>query len=124
MAFSEGLREFQRVLEHRRRDVLIVATLTAHESIKLGSPVTGAAGQPVRSGNLKNSWQYEFDNPTEPTSSVVSTNVEYAVPIEEGAGPFGPMHLRSQVGGFHSVAQTVAGWLRVVAHAVRVVNPE
>jgi hypothetical protein len=85
-------------------------------AIQFGSELTGSPGQPVDTGNLRNAWIRE--NPSE-NVSIVSTNVEYAQSIEDGIGPHGPLTLRSAVGGFHSVALTVAGFDRIVDAAVR-----
>lgn len=80
-------------------------------SIQEGSEITGAPGQPVDTGNLRASWQLTFPGEWVAESS---TGVEYAPPIEHGVGPYGPLTLRSQVGGFHSVALTAAGADRIV----------
>jgi hypothetical protein len=93
------------------REHFAAVVLEAHRSIQSGSELTGAPGQPVATGNLRNSWQFEF--PT-PDSARISTNVEYAQPIEDGIGRFGPLTLRSAVGGFHSVAMTVANFDRII----------
>jgi hypothetical protein len=97
-------------------ETFVRAVQLTTESIVEGSPITGAPGQPVRTGNLKASWQTSFESPL---SARISTNVEYALPIEEGVGRFGPLTLRSAVGGFGSVKLTVANFDRVVEQAKR-----
>lgn len=99
--------------------VFIGAVVLAHDSIKEGSPLTGAPGQPVDAGNLRNSWLFEFDDPTHPKSAVIGTAVEYAEPIEDGVGRFGPLTLRSAVGGFHSVHETVVNFDRILEESKR-----
>lgn len=127
MSFSDDLRAFREKVLQRSRDVFVGATGDLHESVTEGSPVTGAPGQPVDTGNLKASWQQTFP---EEWQSLVATNVEYAPAIEEGIQePYttadgtevvpGPMTLRSEVGGFHSVKLTRAAWPRVVESVVR-----
>lgn len=86
------------------------------QSIQFGSSITGSPGQPVDTGNLRNAWIRE--NPSE-NVSIVSTNVEYAQSIEDGIGPHGPLTLRSAVGGFHSVALTVAGFDLIMSAAMQ-----
>lgn len=108
--------------ERRNREVIaqlgtmlqsvFVGTATeALRSIKEGSELTGAPGQPVDTGNLRNSWLLEFPDQDHAT---ISTNVIYAEAIEDGTGRFGPLHLRSSVGGWHSVAATAANIDRIV----------
>lgn len=91
--------------------MFVAVGLEAHRSIQSGSEITGSPGQPVDTGNLRNSWQL-----TRETDSLITidTPVEYAQPIEDGVGRYGPLELRSAVGGFHSVALTVAGLGRIV----------
>ena len=84
----------------------------AHESIQTGSPITGAPGQPVDTGNLRASWQLAF-----PSADVaeISTKSEYAMPNETGVRHDGrPYVQRSPVGGRHSVALTIAGFQKIV----------
>lgn len=100
-----------------RREALFVNVASAVKaSVQSGSPVTGSPGQPVQTGHLKGSWHLEFESPT---AAVISTNVEYAPPIEEGVGPHGALTLRSQVGGWHSVKMTRAGFQRLVQHEAK-----
>lgn len=94
------------------RRVFTNAALTLHDSIVNGSPITGSPGQPVDSGRLKASWIPEFP---EANRFETTTNVPYARIIEDNLRG---ATLRSSVGGFHSVALTVAGFSRIVDHAV------
>lgn len=111
MTFSEELNRFSRKLPPMAHDVFVNVASAVKQSITDGSAVTGAPGQPVQTGNLKASWQLTFESPTE---ALIATNVEYAPAIEEGIARGGkPMHLRSQVGGFHSVALSAAGLQRI-----------
>ena len=89
------------------QEVLVAVVQKAHESITEGSPITGAPGQP--------SWIAAFP---EAMVGEITTNIVYAPPIEEGVGRYGPLTLRSQVGGFHSVQMTVAGIQQLVDAAV------
>lgn len=102
--------------------VLDVATELAKQSIQFGSPLTGALGQPVDEGTLRNSFMVERPSPTERT---IATNLPYAQSIEDGlsyAHGGTPMTLRSAVGGFHSIAQTVANFDRIADAAVEAVG--
>lgn len=116
MSFTDDLQAFRLKMEQRAKDTLAEAVTLVHESITVGSPITGAPGQPVDTGNLLASWQATF--PDDVTGRV-ATNVVYAPGIEDGVGPHGPITQRSRVGGFHSVKLTVASWDRVQAEALR-----
>lgn len=106
-AFGDQVRAFERKVEVRSREVFVNVAAAAHESIVNGSPVTGAPGQPVDTGNLRNSWILSFPSPTE---AMISTNVEYAPYVEDNVrGVTFKNH------GPHSVALTVAGLDKIVA---------
>lgn len=121
MGFADDLRIFAAKVQARNQAVFVNTCAAAKDSIQNGSPVTGAPGQPVDTSNLKASWQLTFDSPS---SALISTNVVYAPFIEEGVAPVRSgnvtgttkqrLTLRSPVGGFHSVALTVAGLSRIV----------
>lgn len=137
MAFADDIHRFSLKLERQSGDVFVGVAQAVHESVVEGSPVTGAPGQPVDTGALKASWQLTFP---EQMLARVTTNLDYAEPIENGiqrpyvrsqASTFGferihvtprPMVLRSQVGGFHSVKLTRANFQRLVDHTARQVT--
>lgn len=120
--FKRDIAEFQRLLARRQRAAFLDAAGVALESIKVGSLLTGAPGQPVDTGNLRNSWEKEITSAS--TGRIFST-AEYAEAIEEGIGPHGPMSVRSQVGGFHSAKLTVAAWDRIMSASVeKIVSKE
>jgi hypothetical protein len=114
MSFSDQVRSFALKVDGQARDVFVGTVAAAAASITDGSALTGAPGQPVDTGALKASWQTVFETPT---SAVIGTNLVYAPLIEDGiSGKTGqPLTLRSQVGGFHSVALTVLNFDRIVA---------
>lgn len=112
MTFADDLNKFSVTCQTRSNDVFVGCVDEAFNSVVLGSPITGAPGQPVDTGVLRASWQKYF---TSPTQAQISTNVAYAEPIEDGIGRYGPMTLRSSVGGFHSVAMTIAAFSRIVS---------
>lgn len=108
--FSEQVRRWTRQTTTRSREVFVNVANHVHRSVQTGSETTGAPGQPVDTGALRNSWQLTFES----TEALISTGLVYAPPIEDGVGPHGPLTLRSEVGGFHSVALTRAGFDRIV----------
>lgn len=108
MSFDRDLAAFVAKTEAKRRAVFVNTVSAVKDSVVNGSPITGAPGQPVDTGTLKNSWVAEFDTSE---SATISTNVEYAPVIEDNLRG---ATLRSQVGGFHSVKLTVAGFQRLV----------
>lgn len=111
-AFAEQLHAFTLKVEARNQAIFVNTVSAVKSSITDGSPLTGAPGQPVDTGALKNSWQMAFNSATQAT---ISTNIKYAPVIEEGIGRYGPLTLRSQVGGFGSVKLTRAGFNHLVA---------
>lgn len=113
-AFLTQLKNFNVKARRQVLNAFVFATEELRRSVTIGSEVTGAPGQPVKTGNLRSSWIGDFVGPT---SWLLSTNVEYAVYIEDGGNSYGPFTLRSQVGGFHSVKLTVSNWDRVVEFA-------
>lgn len=122
MSFESDIDRFVVKLEGRAQTMVPEIGLAVHESIQTGSPITGAPGQPVDTGNLRASWQFRL---VSPEVAEITTNVEYAPAIEAGIGPHGPMTVRSEVGGFHSVAMTVANFDRLVDHVLnRDTRPE
>jgi len=113
-SFKNQLKGFGITTETKVRNAFVFATQEVRESVVNGSEVTGAPGQPVDTSNLKTSWQGDFLSRTE---WELSTNVAYAIYIEDGGNDLGPFQLRSQVGGFHSVKLTRANWDRIVEFA-------
>ena len=112
MAFADDLQRFTLKMRGRTGDVFVGVAAAVKDSIVNGSPITGSPGQPVDTGFLKNSWQLVFDSPT---LALIETDTVYAPNIEDGIAASGKqMHLRSAVGGFHSVALTRAGFQRIV----------
>ncbi len=116
MSFAADIQRFTMQTDRRLHDVFVRCTEEVQRSVVEGSEITGAPGQPVQTGALRASWIPQFiDRNTWQTS----TNLTYAPIIEENQRG---ATLRSQVGGFHSVAATVAGWVRIVDFANRAVT--
>jgi len=110
--FRRGIESWVESVETDSHAVFVAVATEVHRSVTVGSPVTGAPGQPVQRGTLRDSWIPEF---TSRWTFQTTTNLPYALPIELGIGPFGPLTLRSQVGGFHSVARTRVGFPSIIA---------
>lgn len=117
MTFQSDLADFVRKTEAKRRAVFVNTVSATKDSIVNGSPLTGAPGQPVDTANLRDSWDHQFQASGE--AATIFTNVEYAPIIEDNIRG---ATLRSQVGGFHSVKLTVAGFQRIVDAETRKVN--
>jgi hypothetical protein len=112
MSFADDLNRFARGTAPVAVDeTLVDIVLEAKRAMQFGSELTGSPGSPVDSGNLRNSWQMEFESPR---VALISTTVVYAAAIEDGVGPHGPLTLRSAVGGFHSRKLLIAGWSSLV----------
>ena len=113
---SDDLRRFNEKLDRERRETFVEVVEAVHGSIVEGSPVTGAPGQPVDIGTLKGSWIMDFP---EEDRALITTHLIYGPPIEDGVGKYGPLTLRSEVGGFHSVKLTRAGFQALVDDVIR-----
>jgi hypothetical protein len=99
------------MMRKRQERLFMRTTEKMHESIVWGSPLTGAPGQPVDTGDLKRSWQLTFPGSWLSRSA---SGLEYAPGIEAGMGKNGSLTLRSAVGGFHSRKLTRAGFQKLV----------
>lgn len=113
MSFGLDVKRFSDKVEGYRRAIAERATEIAFASIVEGSPITGAPGQPVDTGNLKGSWAIVRG----PLVNLITTPVIYAPQIEDGTRAGRALTLRSQVGGFHSLALTRVAWPRIVQAA-------
>jgi len=123
MSFADDLQRFAAKTQGKSNALFINVASGVKESIVNGSAVTGAPGQPVDTGNLKDSWQLTFEGKH---SALISTNVAYAPVIEDNLrssfDPRGAMPVKdalrkpvkSTVGGFHSVKLTVGAFDRIV----------
>lgn len=91
----------------------------AHDSITVGSPLTGAPGQPVGTGTLRDSWEKSYPAPN---TALIATSEPYARQEEDGIsyahGGKSPIDQHSGVGGPHSLKLTVAGMQRLLDAAV------
>lgn len=132
MSFDQDLNRFALKLDARVKAVFLGTAAKIHKSITMGSTTTGAPGQPVDTGFLRNSWTLVNG----PVSADISTNVAYAPVIEHNLrtayNPAGVMPrdrtnpngssrrpVKSTVGGHHSVKLTVAGADRLQAETLR-----
>lgn len=110
MSFQEDMDRFVRKV-HDRHDRLFRACVNhAERSIKVGSSVTGAPGQPVKTGALLKSWRTVRGKRK---ATIASYGVYYAPIIEDNRRG---AQLRSKVGGFHSVKLTRNNWNKLVRH--------
>lgn len=147
MSFGEDLRAFRDTVVGRSRATFLGSVNAVHGSIREGSEISGAPGQPIDTSDLFNSWQETYP---EDWVGQTATNLEYAETIEHGQQqPYvtspaervieetgqvisveggtqvtpGPMTVRSKVGGFHSVKLTRAAWPRLLEDVVSKVAP-
>lgn len=121
MSFASDLAAFRLKVTHAVPAVYVGVATRAHKSIVgdgAPDPVTGAPGQPVDTGYLKNSWTLAIGK----VEALIQTNAKYARAIEDGIGPHGPLTLRSRVGGFHSVGLTITGASAIQRQVVAELN--
>lgn len=114
--FTKALKRFNVGSLRRVKSAVAFAREEVVRSVKYGSELTGAPGQPVDTSNLVNSWTESFPSQYE---WLFATNVEYAIYIEHGSNDIAAFTLRSEVGGFHSVKLTIASWDRIAEFAAR-----
>lgn len=111
MTFTGDIRRFTLKLNARERDIFTGVVDLTHDSIQNGSAITAAPGQPVDTGNLRDSWQKRYESSS---VALVATKVEYAPYVEENVrGVTFKNH------GPHSVKLTVASFDRIVEHVTR-----
>lgn len=115
MSFGLDVKRFSEKAMNHARKIADRATEMAYSSIVEGSPLTGAPGQPVDTGALKGSWIIQFG----PLRNEISSHLIYAPMIEDGTRAGRALVLRSQVGGFHSLALTRIAWSKIVDEATR-----
>jgi hypothetical protein len=117
MSYKEDIDRFTFNVSKRVAAVSANAAFKVHESITVGSALTGAPGQPVDTNTLLSSWAVV---PQDLFTWLISTNVRYARNIEYGISRWGtPITIRSAVGGIGSVRLTRTAWPRIVDDAVR-----
>lgn len=114
ITFATKLKNFSKSAKATVTAARLIAQNEVVRSIKRGSEITGAPGQPVDTSALLNSW---IESRPAPNIWEFSTDLEYAEYIEDGGNDLGPFTLRSEVGGFHSVKLTEASWKEVVEYA-------
>ena len=114
MSFARDMQRF--VDKARGRTTMLHDACIGHvyASITVGSSITGAPGQPVKSGDLLKSWKVAPGGRRATTR--IYSDSPYADIIEDNKR--GAV-LRSSVGGFHSVKMTRIGWRALVAHELR-----
>ena len=112
--FAATVRQWTLEVRDKDRAVFVGVAGALKESVVEGSPITGAPGQPVDTGFLKSSWILAIES----ARALLTTKTVYAPQIEDGTREGRALTLRSQVGGFHSVKLTIAGFVKLV-NAVR-----
>lgn len=110
MTFTEQMQKFIRKAQSRERTVYQRSVEHAFRSVRYGSAVTGAPGQPVDTGELLASWELRSKGRRE---AIMVSDLPYADIIEENRRG---ATLRSKVGGFHSVRLTRLAWRRIVRY--------
>lgn len=119
MSFTDELAAFGRLALQREEAVFSGSVAAVKASIRDGSALTGAPGQPETTGGLRDSWQDAREGP----GADVFSNHPAAPVIEAGTREGRAIVLHGAGGGFHSGALTAAGWERIVdAEAERVAS--
>jgi hypothetical protein len=130
--FQNQLQAF--VVKAKRKTVSVfnASTKEVERSVKDGSPLTGAPGQPIRTGYLILSWKGRFVGPF---TWEYTTPVDYAPAVENKIVPivsdFPPKGYKSPVdlpkrpaaAHYHSVKLTRGGWKFIVDDVSKRVAP-
>lgn len=105
MSFGTDMRNFVKKTKTQTAAVVRGSVRSVLNSVKYGSPITAAPGQPIGEGDLRESWVSEF---TDARIALIYTDSPYAPQNEDGiARPGGgPYTLRSADGGRWSVLKT------------------
>ncbi len=114
MSYDGGI--IAHAIKVRKRHKVLFQTFTIEvaRSIRFGSDLTGAPGQPVDTGTLRDSWIERY---LSEWMWRISTSIDYAAYIEDDVGGH-----NYRVGGPHSVKLTVLGAERILARAKEVAN--
>jgi hypothetical protein len=115
--FARKLKDFADLSDDRLRMVFLRSAREALRSIKFGSEITGAPGQPVKTRKLLNSWR--ISGTAASGTITIETPIHYASIIEHN---FRGATLRSKVGGWHSVKITRLNFRYIVAHELKQVK--
>ena len=107
MSYNGGIATHSRKVQTRHRQVFGGLCSELGRSIRDGSEITGAPGQPRKTSNLYFSW---IDRFTAPFRWEIATNVLYALWIEDNT-----RNVTFRNGGPHSVKLTILGANRVLA---------
>lgn len=116
--FERRMAAFVEKVDRDCRAVLAGTVDRVHESVVDGSPLTGAPGQPVADGDLRDSWKKEVAG----VEGRVFSRHPAAVVIETAVRAGRAITIQSPIGGSHSVALTVAGAGRLVEEAAQEVR--
>jgi hypothetical protein len=109
--FKQQLAAFMTKTDARLERVTDRVSEMARDSIRVGSPITGAPGQPVLSGRLRDSW---FRSRLGQFLWRIASDAPYAATVE-----FKTHAKRFANHGPHSVRLTVVGFKRLLAAALR-----
>ncbi|WP_353268007.1 hypothetical protein [Gemmatimonas sp.] len=107
MPYNGGIATHSRKVQVRHKQVFGGLTSELGRSIRDGSELTGAPGQPRRTSNLYFSW---IDRFLAPFRWQIATNVSYAPFVEDAV-----RGQRFRNGGPHSLKLTILGANRVLA---------
>ena len=111
MTAIKGLARYRKKVEGMRTDLLPTVGQLMFTSIRDGSAITGAPGQPVFEGTLRDSAVLEVSD----TRAAVYLTAPQARANEDGVRAGGKPYVQhSSVGGRHSIKLTRAGFQKIV----------
>lgn len=108
MGFREDTQRAVRAIRAEQRAIVADASRAFYNSVRDGSPITGAPGQPRRTDELYDSWKYEET----PTGAVISSASDHAMIVEDNI-----RGARFHNGGPHSLKLSMFGFGRLLEQA-------
>lgn len=109
--FAGQLDGFVSLLDGRQQRVFDAVVEQTRASIVEGSPITGAPGQPVDTGELRDSWTVRYERPG---VAVIASDAPHALVVE-----LNPRGITYSNHGPHSVALTRAGFPTLAKRVAR-----
>jgi len=119
-AFARYLNDYADMTKRREAQLFTRVVNHCERSIRFGSPVTGAPGQPFRTGNLRDVSFVRKGSVADRDVSMAFT-APYAPIFEDQVGH---ATIVSEVGGFHSIKITQLNFRHILSFELAIVRAQ